>query len=91
MASPDVVASALLLPTSAVSLVLSGYNWLLHRSTPIKDALLALLAILAAVAGGAALSVACGEPLRVVARVFTILLQATRKPYCSHFPLTPSH
>jgi hypothetical protein len=91
MASPDVVASALLLPTSVVSLALSGYNWLVHRSTPVKDALLALLATLAAVAGGTALSVACGEPLRVVARVFTILLQVTCKPYYSHFSFTPSH
>lgn len=91
MASPDVVASALLLPTSAASLVLCVCNRLVHRPAPVKDALLILVAILAAVAGGTALSVACGEPLRAVARVFTILLQATCKPCCSHPPLTPSH
>ena len=86
MPSPDVVASALLLPTSVLSLALSLHNWRVHRSTPVKDVLLALLAILAAVAGGTALSAACGQPLKVVARVFTILLQTTRKSSCSHFP-----
>ncbi|KAG8214060.1 hypothetical protein J3R82DRAFT_10818 [Butyriboletus roseoflavus] len=74
MASPDVVAPALLLPIPVLSLALSVYNCLLHRSTPVKGAVLVLLAILPAVAGGSALSVACGEPLRLVAKVFTTLL-----------------
>lgn len=86
MPSPDVVASALLLPTFLLSLALSAHNWRVHRSTPVKDVLLALLAILAAVAGGTALSAACGQPLKVVARVFTILLQTTCKSNRSHFP-----
>ncbi|KAG6375496.1 hypothetical protein JVT61DRAFT_3055 [Boletus reticuloceps] len=76
MASPDVVAAALLLPIPLLSLALSLYNYLVHRSTPIKAAVLLFLAILAAVSGGTALSVACGEPLRIVAKVFTNLLHA---------------
>ncbi|KAI9571144.1 hypothetical protein HD554DRAFT_253888 [Boletus coccyginus] len=89
MPSPDVVASALLLPTFLLSLALSVHNWRVHRSTPLKDVLLALLAILAAVAGGTALSAACGQPLKVVARVFTILLQTTLSSV-SVYALSPS-
>ncbi|KAH0827996.1 hypothetical protein J3R83DRAFT_3641 [Lanmaoa asiatica] len=89
MASPDVVAPALLLPIPVVSLALSVYNRLSHRSTPIKDAVLIFLAILAAVAGGTALSVACGEPLRVVAKVFTVLLHTTLSGISIH-ALSPS-
>lgn len=87
MASPDVVASALLLPIPLVSLLLLFYNWLVHRSTPIKIAIPLLLAILAAASGGTALGVACGEPLRVVAKVFANLLHAASKLYCSCPPL----
>ncbi|KAF8557635.1 hypothetical protein OG21DRAFT_1482101 [Imleria badia] len=89
MASPDVVAPALLLSIPLLSLALSLYNWILHRSTPVKAAVLLLLAILAAVSGGTALSVACGEPLRVVAKVFTNLLHATMSGV-SIYALSPS-
>lgn len=88
MASPDVVAPALLLTIPLVSLLLSVYNWLVHRSTPIRGAILLLLTISATVSGGTALSVACGDPLRVVAKVFTNLLHATCRPYCSLPPLS---
>ncbi|KAF8134519.1 hypothetical protein EV363DRAFT_1430070 [Boletus edulis] len=73
MASPDVVAAALLLPIPLLSLALSLYNYFVHRSTPIKAAALLFLAILAA-------------PLRVVAKVFTNLLHAACKQCCSISP-----
>lgn len=76
MTSPDVVAPALLLPIPLLSLLLALYN----KSTPAKPAIFILLAILAAAAGGSAMSVACGEPLRIVAKAFTVLLHTARKP-----------
>lgn len=88
MTSLDVVAPALLLPIPVLSLVLSLFNSLFHSSTPSKRAIFLLLAILAAVAAGSALSVACGEPLRIVARVFTVLLHTTCEPDCSPCPPT---